>query len=82
MTLKLLLVMTENFNLSLFKLKFQLVPGHLALLLGDYTLAQNLYLQSNSPIEALNMRRDLLQWDQVCLYSLVPLNYKHFDQCP
>ena len=41
--------------------------GHLALLLGDFTLAQNLYLQSNSPIEALNMRRDLLQWDQVNL---------------
>ena len=74
--------MAENFNLSLLKLKFQLAPGHLALLLGDYTLAQNLYLQSNSPIEALNMRRDLLQWDQVCLYSLVPLNYEHFDQCP
>ncbi len=43
----------------------KLLTGHLALLLGDFSLAQNLYLQSNSPIESLNMRRDLLQWDQV-----------------
>lgn len=42
----------------------KLLSGHMALLLGDYNLAQNLYLQSGSPVEALNMRRDLLQWDQ------------------
>ena len=42
----------------------KLLSGHVAMILGDYNLAQNLYLQSSSPVEALNMRRDLLQWDQ------------------
>ena len=42
----------------------KLLSGHVAMILGDYNLAQNLYLQSGSPVEALNMRRDLLQWDQ------------------
>ena len=41
-----------------------LVSGHLAMMLGDYTLAQDLYLQSSRPVEALHMRRDLLQWEQ------------------
>ena len=41
-----------------------LLAGHLAMVLGDYTLAQQLYLQSSRPVEALHMRRDLLQWDQ------------------
>merc|ERR1719400_2949049 len=42
----------------------KLLSGHVAMILGDYNLAANLYLQSGSPVEALNMRRDLLQWDQ------------------
>ena len=42
----------------------KLLSGHVAMILGDYNLAQSLYLQSGSPVEALNMRRDLLQWDQ------------------
>ena len=42
----------------------KLLSGHVAMILGDFNLAQNLYLQSSSPVEALNMRRDLLQWDQ------------------
>ena len=41
-----------------------LVSGHLAMMLGDYQLAQDLYLQSSQPVEALHMRRDLLQWEQ------------------
>jgi hypothetical protein len=39
----------------------KLLSGHVAMILGDFDLAQNLYLQSGSPVEALNMRRDLLQ---------------------
>ena len=42
----------------------RLVSGHLAMMLGDYSLAQDLYLQSSKPVEALHMRRDLLQWEQ------------------
>ena len=42
----------------------KLLSGHLAMMLGDYSLAQDLYLQSSLPVEALHMRRDLLQWDQ------------------
>ncbi|XP_023331956.1 WD repeat-containing protein 19 [Eurytemora carolleeae] len=41
-----------------------LLSGHISLMLGDYAQAQNLFLQSSSPVEALHMRRDLLQWDQ------------------
>ncbi|KAM8842536.1 WD repeat-containing protein 19 [Synchiropus picturatus] len=40
-----------------------LLSGHLAMFLGDYNLAQDLYLSSSSPIAALRMRRDLLHWD-------------------
>ena len=42
----------------------KLLSGHLAMMLGDYQLAQDLYLQSSQPVEALHMRRDLLQWEQ------------------
>ena len=42
----------------------KLLSGHIAMMLGDYQLAQDLYLQSSQPVEALHMRRDLLQWDQ------------------
>ena len=30
----------------------------------DFTLAQDLFLASSRPITALEMRRDLLHWDQ------------------
>ncbi|GMR42999.1 hypothetical protein PMAYCL1PPCAC_13194, partial [Pristionchus mayeri] len=36
--------------------------GHLAVLLGDIEAAERLFLTSSQPIEALNMRRDLLHW--------------------
>ena len=42
----------------------KLLSGHVNMILGDYDLAQTLYLQSGSPAEALHMRRDLLHWDQ------------------
>ncbi|GMT20667.1 hypothetical protein PFISCL1PPCAC_11964, partial [Pristionchus fissidentatus] len=36
--------------------------GHLAVLLGDIDAAEGLFLHSTQPVEALNMRRDLLHW--------------------
>jgi WD repeat-containing protein 19 len=40
------------------------LSGHMALLFGDYALAQDLFLASPSaPAAALDMRRDLLQWE-------------------
>ena len=42
----------------------KLLSGHISMLLADYNQAQDLYLQSSQPLEALHMRRDLLQWDQ------------------
>ncbi len=42
----------------------KLLSGHISMLLGDYSQAQDQYLQSSQPVEALHMRRDLLQWDQ------------------
>ena len=41
-----------------------LLSGHLSLLFGDYQLAQDHFLASSVPLEALSMRRNLLQWDQ------------------
>lgn len=41
-----------------------LLGGHVALLLKDVQLAQDLFLKSTCPQEALNMYRDLLQWEQ------------------
>ncbi|KAG7164498.1 WD repeat-containing protein 19-like [Homarus americanus] len=41
-----------------------LLGGHLAMYLGDFNLAQDLYLRSSVPVAALEMRRDLLHWDQ------------------
>lgn len=40
------------------------LAGHMALLFADYDAAQDLFLKSSTPNEALQMRRDLLQWDQ------------------
>lgn len=41
-----------------------LLAGNVALMLGDYGLAQELFLASSAPVEALHMRRDLLDWEQ------------------
>ena len=41
-----------------------LLAGHIALLFMDYTMAQDLFLSSSRPLSALEMRRDLLHWDQ------------------
>uniref|UniRef100_A0A671TEN5 WD repeat domain 19 n=1 Tax=Sparus aurata TaxID=8175 RepID=A0A671TEN5_SPAAU len=43
--------------------------GHLAMFLGDYNLAQDLYLSSSYPIAALEMRRDLLHWDSALMLA-------------
>ncbi|KAH3756601.1 WD repeat membrane protein [Pelomyxa schiedti] len=42
----------------------QLLAGHVELLFGHYNEAQKLFLASSQPILALQMRRDLLHWDQ------------------
>ena len=41
-----------------------LLAGKISMLFGDYNRAQDLYLASSRPSAALDMRRDLLQWDQ------------------
>ena len=41
-----------------------LLAGHVALVFDDYPTAQELFLQSSRPVAALEMRRDLLQWEQ------------------
>eukprot|EP00899_Mesostigma_viride_P009995 jgi/Mesvir1/18998/Mv18958-RA.1 len=55
--------------LSLQKLTYvedkNLLAGHMVMLAdGDYNLAQELFLKSSQPITALDMRKDLKQWDQ------------------
>ena len=45
----------------------KLLAGHIALLYDDYQRAQDLFLASGRPVAALEMRRDLLHWDQVIL---------------
>jgi len=39
------------------------IAGHIALAFGDFPLAQELLLASSTPLVALDMRKDLLQWD-------------------
>ncbi|CAJ1052137.1 WD repeat-containing protein 19 [Xyrichtys novacula] len=46
-----------------------LLAGHLAMFLGDYNLAQDLYMSSTCPIAALEMRRDLLHWDSALMLA-------------
>ena len=41
-----------------------LLAGYISLLFCDYSRAQDLFLASNKPIAALDMRKDLLHWDQ------------------
>jgi len=40
------------------------LAGHIFLLFSDHQKAQELFLASNRPITALEMRRDLLHWDK------------------
>ncbi|EDL37730.1 WD repeat domain 19, isoform CRA_a [Mus musculus] len=42
---------------------YNLLAGHLAMFTNDFNLAQDLYLASNCPVAALEMRRDLQHWD-------------------
>ena len=48
----------------------KLIGGHVFMMMGDYDSAQNMYLQSGTPVEALHMRRDLLHWDQVRMQQI------------
>ena len=41
-----------------------LLAGHISLLFCDYSRAQEFFLVSSDPTKALDMRRDMLQWDQ------------------
>jgi WD repeat-containing protein 19 len=52
-----------------------LLAGHISLLFCDYQRAQDLFLASSRPTAALEMRRDLLQWDQALklAQALAPL---------
>ncbi|KAL0273759.1 UNVERIFIED_CONTAM: hypothetical protein PYX00_006365 [Menopon gallinae] len=38
--------------------------GHISTFLGEFDKAEEWYLKSGDPVLALNMRRDLLQWDR------------------
>ena len=42
----------------------KLLAGYVAMFLEDFDLAQQWFLKSSKPEVALEMRRDLLQWDQ------------------
>ncbi|XP_014487118.1 PREDICTED: WD repeat-containing protein 19 isoform X1 [Dinoponera quadriceps] len=41
-----------------------LLCGHACILLGDYNEAEKYFLQSSEPVQALYLRRDLMQWEQ------------------
>lgn len=41
-----------------------LLSGHLALIFDDHATAQDHFLQSARPLAALDMRRDLMHWEQ------------------
>jgi WD repeat-containing protein 19 len=42
----------------------KLLSGHIAMFLQEFDMAQDWYLKSSQPVAALQMRRDLMQWDQ------------------
>jgi WD repeat-containing protein 19 len=48
-----------------------LLAGQISLLFCDYQRAQELFLASSRPSAALDMRRDLLQWDQALALAQV-----------
>ncbi|KAJ3064062.1 WD repeat-containing protein 19 [Podochytrium sp. JEL0797] len=39
------------------------LAGHVAVIFGDFDRAQELFLSSSEPVQALVMRRDLMHWD-------------------
>lgn len=41
-----------------------LLSGHVALVLGDNLLAEKMFLASSEPVQALQMQRDLLKWEE------------------
>lgn len=41
-----------------------ILSGHISMFLGQFDKAEEWYLKSGEPVSALNMRRDLLQWDR------------------
>lgn len=41
-----------------------LLSGHVCILLENYNQAEKFFLQSSKPVEALYLRRDLMQWEQ------------------
>eukprot|EP00771_Trimastix_marina_P001515 gnl/Trimastix_PCT/2596.p1 GENE.gnl/Trimastix_PCT/2596~~gnl/Trimastix_PCT/2596.p1 ORF type:complete len:1355 (+),score=466.46 gnl/Trimastix_PCT/2596:60-4124(+) len=49
----------------------RILSGHIALLLGDYTAAQNYFLASPTSLAALDMRCDLMQWEQAILLAQI-----------
>lgn len=50
------------------------LSGKVSLLLGDYSRAQEYFLKSSNHLAALEMRRDLMHWDQV--FTLLLLFFK------
>ncbi|KAI8918944.1 hypothetical protein BC831DRAFT_481578 [Entophlyctis helioformis] len=40
------------------------LQGHVAVIFGDFNMAQQCFLTSSNPKEALYLRRDLLEWEQ------------------
>jgi len=63
-----------------------LLAGYIAMFLKDFTAAQELFLQSATPLAALEMRRDLLHWDQalelakILAPEQIPLISKEYAQ--
>lgn len=43
---------------------YKLLYGYISMYLGEFDKAQQWFLNSSHPTAALEMRRDLLQWDQ------------------
>ena len=59
-----------------------LLSGYIAMLFDDYTRAQELFLLSSYPIAALEMRKDLLQWDQaLALANILSMSVGICDIC-
>lgn len=44
--------------------ELSLLSGHICIFLEDYNKAEKFFLHSSQPVEALNLRRDLMQWEQ------------------
>ncbi|KAG2385456.1 hypothetical protein C9374_003271 [Naegleria lovaniensis] len=54
------MALSELINLD----EINLIIGNLAMISGDFTDAESKFLQSTQPIKALEMRRDLMNWDR------------------